>query len=543
MRSDIQNLLRYGNRKVNPTHWCKKCNVPLIQERCESCNKKGIIITEGFLRPVFREELDIIRKQSKSRSKWLLLPDLSFWAARRHYFYNGEKVFTCGGLTNGKPFEIKFNKGKEVLLPKKPLKPETIVKRLKKANWSSLNKLEYQAIEFIEQSAKAFHGRLPVVSFSGGKDSCVVSHLVRLALGTKMIHIFGDTTIEYPDTYKFIEEFKENNPTVPFLTAKPSKTFFEFTDEIGPPSRILRWCCTTQKTGPIGQLKSSLSTKGSLAFIGSRRAESAKRSKYEVITVDNKMANEIATYPILTWSDTELWLYILSRDIAFNNSYCHGSTRVGCLYCPFNSEWSFFISRNRYKKELKKWESTLRKYAGISKIQDPDIFIDRGWRARAGGMGHNSYLTSAKKKECKVEENTIKYDLDAKLDGTLLEYFKPLGRILKYADNGTGTNFFILDPKTNEAQLTLRLDKNDNSIKITFLAEKNVRLLMQRVEKQVLKFQTCVLCGQCHNACKVGAFSPVNGRSYTINENICINCMECVKKDCIAQKSLKDYRK
>lgn len=233
MRSDIQNLLRYGNRTPNPTHWCKKCNVPIIQEKCESCNKKGIIITEGFLRPVFREELNIIRKQSKSRSKWLLLPDLSFWAAKRNYFYNGEKVFTCGGLANGEPFEIKFNKGKEVLLPKKPLKPKTIVKRLKKANWSSLNKLEYQAIEFIEQTAKAFQGRLPVVSFSGGKDTCVASHLVRLALGTKTIHIFGDTTIEYPDTYKFIEEFKENNPTVPFLTAKPTKTFFEFTDEIG----------------------------------------------------------------------------------------------------------------------------------------------------------------------------------------------------------------------------------------------------------------------------------------------------------------------
>ncbi len=36
---------------------------------------------------------------------------------------------------------------------------------------------------------------------SGGKDSLVISCVVRKALGTdNILHMFSDTTIEYPDT-------------------------------------------------------------------------------------------------------------------------------------------------------------------------------------------------------------------------------------------------------------------------------------------------------------------------------------------------------
>ncbi|MFO0792776.1 MAG: hypothetical protein U0586_01810 [Candidatus Brocadiaceae bacterium] len=107
---DIQNLLKYGVRKPNPTYWCQRCNVPLIQEKCENCRKQGIVVTKSFLRPVFKEELDFIRKQSRSRSKWFSLPDLSIWSAKRNYYYNGEKIFTTAGLTDGDPLGIKFKK-------------------------------------------------------------------------------------------------------------------------------------------------------------------------------------------------------------------------------------------------------------------------------------------------------------------------------------------------------------------------------------------------------------------------------------------------
>ena len=101
---------------------------------------------------MFKEELDIIRKQTRSKSRWLSLTDLSFWAAKRNYFYNGQKVYSSG-LNNGNPYEIKFSQNREVALPKKPLRPETVIKRLKMANLTSLNRLEYQALVFIDRRA------------------------------------------------------------------------------------------------------------------------------------------------------------------------------------------------------------------------------------------------------------------------------------------------------------------------------------------------------------------------------------------------------
>ena len=82
----------------------------------------------------------------------------------------------------------------------------------------------------------------------------MVSDLVRRAYAKQSItHIFGDTTLEFPGTLRYIEEFRRNHPTVPFLNSKSDHDFFELSREIGPPSRVMRWCCTVFKTGPIGQ--------------------------------------------------------------------------------------------------------------------------------------------------------------------------------------------------------------------------------------------------------------------------------------------------
>lgn len=536
MNSDIQNLLRYGNRKPFSTFWCKRCNVPLIQERCEGCGKQGIVVSKGSLRPVFKEELDIIRRQSRSRSKWLSLPDLSFWAAKRSYFYNGEKVFSCGGLTNGKPFEIKLNKGNDVLLPKKPLKPEAIIKRLKKANWSSLNRLEYQAIEFIEQATKTFYGRLPVVSFSGGKDSCVVSHLVRLALGTKTVHIFGDTTIEYPDTYKFIEDFKKNNPTVPFLTAKPAKTFFEFTDEIGPPSRILRWCCTTQKTGPISNLMASLNGNGVLTFDGIRKSESLRRSKYDVVSLKSKISSQVLIHPIFFWSDTDIWCYILSRDIDNNLAYKYGFTRVGCLYCPFNSGWSEHLAHTKYKKQTKRWQSFLDNFSETICHKDKIYFMEKGWKTQVAGRKLGNY-ESLIRNQCCEEDDVYTYELSSWKE-SFFEFFKPFGMLSRIRDDRNVASYNVVDPRTNSTMFFIGIARNTKKLRIVVFRQKNKKLLLTRIDGQIKRFQSCVLCGQCQSVCRSKA-SHQNTGEYYVDENKCNNCLECVKKTCIAIDALR----
>ena len=45
-------------------------------------------------------------------------------------------------------------------------------------------------------------------SFSGGKDSTVLSHIVRERY-PNILHIFSDTTCEYPATIDFVKELAE----------------------------------------------------------------------------------------------------------------------------------------------------------------------------------------------------------------------------------------------------------------------------------------------------------------------------------------------
>ena len=84
----------------------------------------------------------------------------------------------------------------------------------------------------------------------------MTSHLVNKALGTnKILHIFGDTTLEFPYTLEYKKRRLNKNDEsigVRVLTAKNrEKNFEELCEIVGPPSRVMRWCCTVFKTGAI----------------------------------------------------------------------------------------------------------------------------------------------------------------------------------------------------------------------------------------------------------------------------------------------------
>ena len=82
-----------------------------------------------------------------------------------------------------------------------------------------------------------------------------ISYVVNCALGTnKVLHIFGDTTLEFPYTLEYKKRFNKNAESqgVRILTAKNrEKNFEDLCAEVGPPSRVMRWCCTIFKTGAI----------------------------------------------------------------------------------------------------------------------------------------------------------------------------------------------------------------------------------------------------------------------------------------------------
>lgn len=523
-----------SKRAGKRAYWCDSCQVPLLNEQCLACGSKGRDLCAASLAPVFRPEIQYLKKQIAAEIH-PFLKEGEIWVSTGNYTYycQGVPIFKLSA-TNGN-VETPAQVGK--------LKPLGRTKKkwlatLQQANRKYIEYLQYEAEDFIRRTVESYSGKTTMVSFSGGKDSAVVSHLVMNGLGrSDVLHVFADTTIEFPDTYAYLQKFQQQHPLTPFIQSRSKLNFFQTAESIGPPSRILRWCCTTHKTNPIAKLINSMSPDhGVLTFDGMRKAESSRRANYPRISDKHKIAREVLARPILEWSDLQVWLYMLFHDLPFNQAYKKGFRRVGCLYCPFNSEWSQEMIKDRYTKQWKKWQTFLSMQAERMQHPNPEIFADRGWRARAGGRGLDHYKSSIESVPCELSDSAVMYQLLSGNIQLVRNFLRPFGPQSMVSSDEFSETFLIHDHKSNEILASVEVGYVDQAIRINYLIKKYRRLFQQRIEKQLKKLQGCIFCGACGAKCKLKALS--SDGEFLVDETKCISCLSCVSYKCPIVKSL-----
>lgn len=71
-------------------YWCKHCNVPVFEKKCEICDEECTYIATD-LRPVFPEE-KLLLSILLDFEKPLALQKSSVWNGNAGYFVNGEKI-------------------------------------------------------------------------------------------------------------------------------------------------------------------------------------------------------------------------------------------------------------------------------------------------------------------------------------------------------------------------------------------------------------------------------------------------------------------
>lgn len=527
-----------GEIDISQIYWCPDCNIPIYEEKCSLCGKNGRKIATD-IRPVFPEERLLIEIVL---GKPFEFSDASVWnAAGNRYYVDGNRIeFSISSLKKVNTDEIYRqyqelkNKNSEVAFWK-------YIKKWCKANKDRFDVISSEAMDYIKEKSNDYKLSEMFVSFSGGKDSTVVSDLVQKSMGErKVLHLFGDTTLEFPDTYVYVERFKKEHPGTPILSVRNrDKDFEELCEVLGPPSRVMRWCCTVFKTGAISR-KIDVLFKGKkriLTFYGIRRNESSSRSKYERESDSPKIAVQRTVSPIIDWMDYDVWLYILSSGIDFNDAYRLGYTRVGCWCCPNNSGWSEFLSKIHMKSQYEHFRQLLIDFAVKVGKPDPDVYVDEGkWKARQGGNG----LAYAQKsvvefKPCALEEDTFNYDLQKPISEELYELFKPFGEINRDIGNKRLNEVYIVG-RNGQMQLKLQGRIGSNVLKVSVLNKnlagvRGIKEAEEKIRCQITKYQMCMGCNACEAICRQSAISikETEGKiHYHIDEGKCVQCGECL---------------
>lgn len=261
----------------------------------------------------------------------------------------------------------------------------------------SLNAKIRMSNERIRQWYEHYDGAV-YVSFSGGKDSTVLLHLVR-SLYPEVEAVFSDTGLEYPEIREFVKTIdnvtwikpKMNFRKVILTYGYPvatkelarkihyarkgsewAKKFIDGTavDKQGNPSRYAvpkRWlklmdapfevtdyCCVVMKKQPIANYQK---TSGKLPYIGTLASESSLRKHaWERLGCNAFNAKKPHSSPLSFWTETDVLEYIRRFNIPYCSIYgdivetgrkinrlseevselrTTGLDRTGCMFCMF----------------------------------------------------------------------------------------------------------------------------------------------------------------------------------------------------------------
>ena len=494
----------------------------------------GIVLQESEkplrreIRPVYCHELDMLGL----KNRWRYSSDDSaplMWAINNFYFYKGRKVMkTQGGSCHSAPV---------VTILEDPEPAGVLLQMCDIAGMSArsrplLDRLQALSVEFARKVYADYKDRADLfyVAFSGGKDSIATLDIVQRALPHNAFKVvFGDTQMEFPDTYKLIDTVEASCRAagIDFIRAKSEQAPADTWSVFGPPSEVRRWCCSVHKTTPqvltLRQITGKPNFTG-VALCGVRHAESVRRSTYKPVTASAKHKGQIAAYPIIDWSSAEVYLYIYAYNLPMNDAYKKGNRRAGCLVCPMAGASKDYIRDMSYPDAVRPFRDVIsdmysQHYAGA----ELDHYITGGWKYRRDGRDLPLDLGYAEYKK-----DGIQHIIVSGPKTPWAEWIKTIGIL----QNDVSPYKILFRGKV----FAFEIEETKQGYKVTS-AETN-RFFLKYLKHVFRRAACCIGCHECEADCHQGCISMHNGH-IKISDN-CRHCAECHKADdgCLHYKSI-----
>lgn len=547
-------------------------------------------------RPVFWEELDFLG-MDKIGWQYPHSKEPLLWACERRYFYKGELVLEISGGNLYEKHTIDYCPNNSLILYPidierlRDINDDTIflleheamefidteyrkykaVEKAKENNpevnfqdlaekLSKKNKKEYAVVKedcdsfdvmpVDEMEAQGKSAVLKskidffVCSFSGGKDSQVILDLVTRVIPSKdLVVIYSDTGYELPpslELYRQVEEhYHKTYPDLRFYVSKNKQPLMYYWDKMGAPSRMLRWCCSIMKSAPLAitlkELNGGKKQPCAILFDGVRIEESPRRASYSRIGKNVKHNNIINLRPILKWNTTEVYLYLLLKQLPLNKAYRLGFGRVGCVICPYSSNWSENLASKIYPDNIHPFIEHIENSLKSSNTSGINKYIKLGkWKERAGG----------KIVPCEVSLRILNSGSDFKVllssaRENLLEWLKVLGEIkiseskpsyVRGIINYSGFPYNFCIEYTNSDKQNILFEVKNVESNIVFLSN------LKRIS---YKASYCIHCQDCEVECPTGSLEVYP--FVKIDETKCVHCLKCVNftdKGCMSAKAV-----
>lgn len=481
-------------------------------------------------RPVYYKELDILGLDKY----WNYEKNDSYpymWAEANNYFYRGRKVAqTKGGSCYTAP-EITILEEPEP--NKQPLRFVDVPAMVAR-NQELLEGLVQETIKKVYNTYQQYQSKVDVfyVAFSGGKDSVVALDIVQRALPhNAFMVLFGDTGMEFPDTYRVIEDVEKycKSNEISFYRSCSNLSPIETWNKFGPPAQTMRWCCSVHKTSPqiilLRKIMNNPHFRG-MAFTGVRGDESASRSEYKDVSLGEKVKGQYSCHPILEWGSAELFTYIYARDLIINEAYKKGNSRAGCLVCPLAASKNMYFKEQSYGKsetgELT--TTTFNKIIldttskNLSSDEAVKEFMDiGGWKARRSG------------KELSIAKNL---SIDEFEKGVLTittyanatdwkEWIKTVGKVSFLTD---GDVEVIFEGHPYKIKQTVENDRTIFTVNIGTNTKRDI-YFMSALKTIFRKSAYCIGCGVCEANCPHGFISLHDG--IVEIDDRCVKCRKC----------------
>ncbi len=485
-------------------------------------------------RPVYYKELDILGFDKY----WNYDKNDSFpymWAEANNYYYRGKLVASVkGGSANSAPEIVLIEDPEPNGLPLRFIDIPAMIEK----NRDILEQLSQDTIKRLYNTFVEYLNRVDVfyVAFSGGKDSIVTLDLVQRALPHNSFKVlFGDTGMEFPDTYKTVDEIKSfcaKNGIV-FITASSIYTPDYTWKQFGPPATVHRWCCSVHKTSPqIIALRKALNKADftGMAFIGVRASESLSRSEYDYISLGEKHKGQYSCNPILEWNSAELYCYIFARGLYLNEAYKKGNRRAGCLVCPRAAERNEYMARASYPEEFDHLMEMIKdayshNYTSEDKLAE--FMRNGGWKARKNGRD-----LSIRTGYSEAIDDKWSYLQIVNPKTNWREWIKTIGVIKN------DSSPYLIEFRGDEYQFYVEETAKGIQVKYETALSKKTPVFTKLLKNVFRKAACCVACQECEADCHNGMIRMKDGNVEVMDG--CFHCAQChkVEKGCLVYKSL-----